>query len=123
MAAASEAPLSARLRFSPFLGLQPRTASAFRMIGMHTMRNDRDRSDVRQTDYLLARLAEDLRHMQKAVLGQGEPAHLGGWTTESSAAGSCSLRDLAGAWRSPGFLLRASSLPAPPPAPQTARLH
>ena len=27
MAAASEAPLSARLRFSPFLGLQPHTAS------------------------------------------------------------------------------------------------
>ena len=53
---------------------------------------------------------------------QGTSLYLGGWTTESSAAGSCSLRDLAGAWRRPGFLLRASSLPAPPPAPQPAML-
>ena len=35
----------------------------------------------------------------------------------SPLSGSCSLRDLAGAWRSPGFLLRASSLTAPAPAP------
>lgn len=57
-----------------------------------------------------------MHHAIESKLGQ--MTNLGGLIAVSSVSGCCSLRDLAGAWRSPGFLLRASSLTAWLPAAQ-----